>query len=149
MSIVNAPAEAPISQDPRLRIEELFVALLTAEDELADLDIVCGSDRSVEVEPIHCFVLCREVEPVLRVGQNYFADVAIVVATNIDDVDHEARKGWFKKVLRALTRREPGYVAPDACLLGWSIKSIREVSEGQATGDLIEMRVAAAVTAPA
>ncbi len=147
---MNVPlAEAPISQDPRLRVEELFVELFEAESDLDGIDIVCGSDRDALVPPLHCFVLCREIAPLMRVGQNYIANVVIAVASNIDDNDHADRKVWFKKVLRALTRREPGYVAADAQLLGWSIERIDEASSGQATGDVIELRVAAFVSAPA
>lgn len=143
--------EAPISQDPKLRIEELFVELLEADTALDGLEIVGGSNRDALVPPLHCFVLCRSVTPITRVGQNYFADVVVVVANNIDDGNHDARKAQFKLVLRALTKREPGYAAAngDARLLSWSIQEITEVSEGQNSGDLIQLRVAAWVSAPA
>lgn len=143
------PVDGPITTEPRLRIEELFVALLEADTDLAELDIVAGSDRDALVPPLHCFVLCREAQPVLSVGQNYYADVVIVVANNIDDDTHADRKEWARKVLRALTRREPGtaHLAGDARLLGWQIERISETSAGQNVGDRIDIRAAAYVAA--
>lgn len=143
------PLDGPITTEPRLRIEELFVAMLEADTALADLDIVAGSNRDALVAALHCFVLCKEARPVLSVGQNYYADVVIVVASNIDDNTHAQRKAWAKLVLRCLTRQEPGQAgqAFDARLLGWDIERISETSAGQNTGDRIDLRVAAYVAA--
>jgi hypothetical protein len=139
--------DGPISTEPRLRIEELFVALLSADADLAAVPIVAGSNRDALVPPLHCFVLCREARPVLSVGQNYYADVTIVVASNIDDNVHTERKALARLVLRALTRREPGAagITADARLLGWEIAKISETSSGQNTGDRIDLTVAAYV----
>ena len=142
------PEDGPISIPPHLRVEEYFVSLLTADTTLTGLDIVAGSNRDALVPPLHCFVLCRNVEPLLSVGQNYFADVIIGIAGNIDDTNHTVRKSWTTLVLAALTRCEPGnYVdAPTGTnirVLGWSVKSIEEASEGQNIGDLVRLRVAA------
>lgn len=139
--------DGPISTEPRLRIEELFVALLTADTDLASVPIVAGSNRDALVPPLHCFVLCREARPVLSVGQNYYADVTIVVASNIDDNVHTERKALARLVLRALTRQEPGAAgaAADARLLGWEITKISETSSGQNTGDRIDLTAAAYV----
>lgn len=141
------PLDGPISTPPNLRIEELFVAHLRDDPRLADLPIVAGSNRDSLVPPLHCFVFCSEARPVLSVGQNYRADVAIVVASNIDDNVHVERKAWTTKVLDALTRKEPGYHERDARLLHWSIVSITEASSGQTAGDRIDLRVAAWVAA--
>lgn len=139
--------DGPITTEPRLRIEELFVALLTADADLAAVPIVAGSNRDALVPPLHCFVLCREARPVLSVGQNYYADVTIVVASNIDDNVHAERKALARLVLRALTRREPGtaHLAGDARLLGWQIDRISETSAGQNAGDRIDLSAAAYV----
>ena len=141
--------EGLISTEPRLRIEELFVALLEVDPALADLDIVAGSDRDALVAPLHCFVLCREANPVLQVGQNYRAAVSIVIANNIDDGTHAQRKEWTKRVLARLTLSDPGVagVEDDARLLGWGIEKISEVSAGQNIGDRIDLWVAAHVAA--
>jgi hypothetical protein len=141
--------DGPITTEPRLRIEELFVALLQADSALVALTIVAGSNRDAVVPPLHCFVLCRELTPVLSVGQNYRADVSIVVASNIDDNQHSERKNFAKLVLACLTRQEPGRAgsAYDAQLLHWRIASITEFSEGQNTGDRIDLQVAAWVAA--
>ncbi len=142
------PLDGPVSVPPTLRVEELFVSLLEGDSTLDDLDIVAGSNRDAQVPPLHAFVLCKEVVPVLSVGQNYYCDVVICVASNIDDNQHTERKAWFNAVLAALTRFEPGKFIDDATgtnarLLGWSIKSITETSEGQNTGDLVQLRAAA------
>ena len=141
--------DGPITTEPRLRIEELFVGILSADTALTGLSIVAGSDRDALVPPLHCFVLCKEAEPLLSVGQNYYASVVIVIADNIDDGTHAERKAWAKLVLRCLTRQEPGLAghAADARLLGWSIERISETSAGQNTGDRIDLRVAAYVAA--
>jgi hypothetical protein len=141
--------DGPITTEPRLRIEELLVALLQADPALADLPIVAGSNRDAQVPPLHCFVLCREAAPVMNVGQNYRADVVVVVASNIDDNVHAERKAFAKAVLKCLTRQDPTRVPPfhDAAILGWAVKRILEVSDGQNTGDRIELMVAAHVAA--
>ncbi len=139
--------DGPISFPPTRTIEDCLVALLQADPALAGLTIVAGSDRDAAVPPLHCFVLCPTVTPVLSVGQNYFADVVIVVASNIDDNVDAERKEWFSRVLTALTRTEPGYAIRHARLLHWSIDSIRETSAGQNTGDRLDLRVAAWVAA--
>jgi hypothetical protein len=139
--------DGPISTPPTLRIEELFVALLTADETLADLPVVAGSDRDALVPPLHCFVFCSEARPLLSVGQHYWADVLIIVASNIDDNVHADRKAWATKVLAALTRREPGYTAFDSQLIHWRVEAVTEVSEGQNTGDAIKLLVAARVAA--
>lgn len=143
------PLDGPITTEPRLRVEELFAALLQADSALSALTIVAGSNRDSVVPPLHCFVLCREIRPVLSVGQNYRADVSIVVASNIDDNDHADRKNFAKLVLACLTREEPGMAgnAYDARLLHWRIDSITEVSSGQNTGDRIDLTVTAWVAA--
>lgn len=141
--------DGPITTEPRLRIEELFVALLTADPALADLPIVAGSDRDAQVPPLHCFVLCKVAQPVMNVGQNYRAEVVIVVASNIDDNTHTERKAYAKAVLACLTRQEPGAATGfyDAHLLGWKIEGIQEVSDGQNAGDRIDLKVGAWVAA--
>jgi hypothetical protein len=143
------PLDGPITTDPRMRVEELFVALLEADPALADLSIVEGSNRDALVPPLHCFVYCREIAPVLAVGQNYRAEVSIVVASNIDDNDHTDRKAFAKGVLACLTRQEPGIAghAYDARLIHWRITGITEVSQGQNAGDRIDLAVVVWVAA--
>lgn len=143
------PQDGPITTEPRRRIEDLFVALLEADTALADLDIVAASNRDALVAPLHCFVACRSVAPVLSVGQNYRAAVTIVVASNIDDNQDTERKAYAKAVLACLTRQEPGRTgnAADARLLGWSIDEITQVDAGQNTGDRFDLTVAAYVAA--
>lgn len=140
---------APISTDPLHRIEELFVEMFQADSSLDAYTIVAGSDRDAVVPPLHAFVLCREVTPLMQTGQNYFADVVVGVASNLDDSNHTERKAFTKLVLNALTRTEPSYATADARLLSWAIKQISESSDGQNTGDIIVLRVAAWVSAPA
>jgi hypothetical protein len=143
------PQDGPISTDPRRRVEDLFVALLEADSALADVDIVAASDRDAVVAPLHCFVLCRELVPVLSVGQNYRGPVTIVVASNIDDNTDTERQAFTKAVLACLTRQEPGRAghAADARLIHWKIDSLTQVDSGQATGDRIDLTVAAWVAA--
>lgn len=117
----------------------MFVKYLRADPTLRDLPIVAGSNRDALVPPLHCYVLCRSATPAMTWGQNYRADVAIVVASNIDDNDHADRKRFATLVLRSLTRREPPYVALHGVLSGWPIVSITEVSEGQQAGDMITL----------
>jgi len=140
------PDNGPISIPPNLRIEELFVAYLQAAGTLDGLEIVCASDRSVTVPPLHCFVYCPTATPVMQFGQNYRADVTVTVVTNIDDTDHATRKEWFNKVLAALTRQQTAYAPDDeGTLISWPIKVVGEVSDGQQTGDTIKMNAAAYV----
>lgn len=141
-------ADAPISTPPGHRIEECFVTMLHADPALAGLPVVAGSNRDARVPPLHCFVLCSRVAPVLSVGQNYYADVAIVVAGNIDETPHAERREWATKVNDALTRVAPPFaVQDDACLVHWSIQQMTEVSSSQNVGDRIDLRVVAWVAA--
>lgn len=136
--------DTPITIDPRLRVEEVFVSLLK-RDPSVTVDVVAASNREVQVSPLHCFVLCKSIEPVLSLGQNYWADVLIGVVSNMDDQSHAERKALSGVILAALTRTEPPYTTHDAEIIHWSIRSIQEVSEDQQVADVIHLRAPVAV----
>lgn len=137
--------DAPISTPPGLRVEELFKAMLEADTTLTGLHIVAASNRDALVPPLHCFVFCPQVNPVLSFGQNYRCEVIVAVVSNIDDTNHATRRDWAAKVLKALTKTDQPYSEADAVLQAWPIKELSEASTDQQAADIITLTAIAAI----
>ncbi len=141
---VLAETESGIVSNVTTRIEEAFVALLTADPLLAGLPIFPGSDRTSVVPSLYCFVYCDIATPLLPTGPLYKANVAITLVTNIDDHSHALRKSWWAKVLQAISRDEQSFTTLDGAVInGWFIKVQGEVSDDQQTGDVARLSVGA------
>ena len=143
------PDNGPVSLDPKMRIEEVLVEYLLAAGTLTGLSVVAASDRSALVQAPYCFVACMQAVPLLTFGHNYKAEAQIVLATNISDTTHASRKSWLEKINAALTRQQEPFetaaTAKDAILIAWPIVGFTETSDGQETGDVIRLVVAARV----
>ena len=153
--------EYQIAYSITLRVEEAFVAFLrtVATDpdgsgplagiDLNLVDVVCASNREVTVGPLHVFVLCNSVTPLLPSGPIYKADVRVVVVTNIDDQTHAIRRALTEKVLSKLTSvtSYEHFVqvgdAPEVglSLKGWSILEMKDISTDQQTADALVLTV--------
>jgi len=130
---------------PALAIERAFVELLQRDPAFSALTIVAASDRDVRVPPLHCFVVCDRVTPLLPTGIIFTANVAVTVVTNMDDHTNPQRVQWADLLAQALSRQPLEYDSAHAHLKGWNITSVGEVSDGQQTGDAIRMTVGAAI----
>jgi hypothetical protein len=138
----NLPA---LGQSAHLAIERAFVAMLLEAPELSTgIDIVAASDRDSRVGPLHAFALCTEFVPIVPAGSPGIATVAIGLVTDMDDHGETVRADWLGRITRALSGRT-FYVGATAILQGWSVKSVKDESQGRKVLDVVALRVGAEV----
>lgn len=140
------PTATPVlTESPHLAVERAFVAFLLEQPDLAiGIDIVAASDRSVLVGPLHVFVLCTEFAPIIPAGPQGLATVAVGLVSDMDEHGETVRADYVSRVSRALSATQ-NYDGDAAILQGWSVKTVKDQSEGRKVMDVFALRVGATV----
>lgn len=130
-------------------VEEAFVELLKEAASLAGEDIVAASNRDALVGPQHVFVYCPIIAPIPRIESNGFADVTVAVVSDMDDLNHAARKARVEKVASVLTQTPQAFGMEDKLwVCGWTVAGPRETSEGRQVADVFNLRAGVSLSSP-
>lgn len=126
----------------RTRAEVALVKLLKAE--CSAIDFLEGSNREAECQDIYCTVLATRAEAEIPGGPlwNVFVDVLLVGDINtLETVKRrqlwDAVVGWFNRPDVPIKNAELKLEID-----GYVVLTDEEASEGQATGDLLQVRLA-------
>jgi hypothetical protein len=116
--------------------------------DLSSVDMAAASNRDALVEPVHVFVLCRNLEH--RGDGLYVADVAVTVVTPIEENSNLERRFLREMVAKRLhAESEYRRFFHEETIVrsyGWEVVGPAEISEvdGHQTGDVFTLTMGVA-----